>query len=354
MQAGTGFWGWDIGGAHLKLAILAENGELMATRTWATPLWRGLECLDTAIAEVRNDYPADKAQHAFTLTGELTDCFADRRQGVLVLLKRWQTAIGQDGWVYASGGELTPGGLALPDPLMLASRNWCATASLCATLGVSGYLVDMGSTTTDIIPVQGGRVLARAEDDGGRLQTGELVYTGFLRTAVGTLSDRAPWQGRWQGLAQECFATTADVYRLLGELDEGVDLYPAADGAAKTPEASAARLARMLGRDAEEAPLQTWQALADYFARCQRRRLLDALMLCGSVTTRASGSVLVAAGIGNRQIQRLAAAWGLPCIDLGAVCRLPSEHWPRIAQVGPAYAVARLLRDQISRPTGVA
>lgn len=110
----------------------------------------------------------------------------------------------------------------------------------------------------------------------------------------------------------------------------------------------------MLGRDAGEAPLEAWQGLADYFARCQRRRLLDALMLSHSAMPGVNGAVVVAAGIGYRQVKRLAAAWGLPAIDLGAVCQLPSEAWPQLAQIGPAYAVARLLCNQVAKPSGVA
>src|SRR5665809_88106 len=72
-----------------------------------------------------------------------------------------------------------------------------------------------------------------------------------------------------QRIAGERFATMADIYRLTGELPEDADPYPAADLRGKTKQESAARLARMLGRDASEAGLPVWVDVARYVAACQ-------------------------------------------------------------------------------------
>jgi uncharacterized hydantoinase/oxoprolinase family protein len=54
----------------------------------------------------------------------------------------------------------------------------------------------------------------------------------------------------------------ADVWRVLGELDESHDQHLAADGREKTPKASAARLARMVGLDRKDRAPEDWASCA--------------------------------------------------------------------------------------------
>ena len=109
-------------------------------------------------------------------------------------------------------------------------------------------LIDMGSTTTDIIPCDRPQGLSDAE----RLQTGELVYTGFTRTPVPGITTRAPLAGQWQGLARDTFASMADVRRVLGELPDDVHQHYTTYGRGKSVTESLMRLARGFGRDGDE------------------------------------------------------------------------------------------------------
>ena len=84
-------------------------------------------------------------------------------------------------------------------------------------LNGAGLLVDIGSTTTDIIPLRDGLVRAAGYTDSERLACGELVYTGLTRSFVMALAERAPFAGRWTTLAAEYFASAADVNRVAGE-----------------------------------------------------------------------------------------------------------------------------------------
>src|SRR5215510_4583983 len=144
----------------------------------------------------------------------------------------------------------------------VASANWHASASFVATRRAQAVLIDIGSTTTDIVPIRGGRVDAAGYTDDERLVSEELVYTGATRTPVMAVAESVPFGGQRQRLMAEHFATMADVHRLTGELPADADQLPTADGRGKSPEDSARRLARMLGRDLQSADLGEWRRLA--------------------------------------------------------------------------------------------
>jgi probable H4MPT-linked C1 transfer pathway protein len=162
----------------------------------------------------------------------------------------------------------------------IASANWFASASVVSRAIGSSLFMDMGSTTTDIVPVVNGAIAARGYTDAERLAAGELVYTGLVRSFLVATADRAPFAGDWTELIHENFANMADVHRILGSLPDGADQMVSADGRAKTIAASQARLARIVGRDVDEADPSAWIALAQYFAEAQVRPSPTAVCLC--------------------------------------------------------------------------
>ena len=82
------------------------------------------------------------------------------------------------------------------DPMSVASTNFLASATLVGRQVPDALLIDMGSTTTDIIAIAGGKPAPRGLTDGERLATGELVYTGLTRTDVSVVAQRATFRGR--------------------------------------------------------------------------------------------------------------------------------------------------------------
>ena len=158
----------------------------------------------------------------------------------------------------------------------VASANWHATAALVARLVGDALFVDMGSTTTDLIPVKAGAIANEGYTDAERLLTGELVYTGFTRTFLFGVASSAPVRGRLTPLMNEYFASIADAHRIIGVLDESDDKHPAADGKEKTVDGSIARLARMVGRDAADLTPPEWRDVACWFSEQQLRKVHDA------------------------------------------------------------------------------
>ena len=283
------FFGWDIGGAHLKIAKLNADGEIIAVRQIACPLWRGVGELSRACALLDFSLGDTDAVHAVTMTGELSVIFVDRATGVREIIAqvlhhvgagaRVRIFAGYDGWLDAKDAV---GAAAIA----VASANWLALAAFTAELVGDGVLIDIGSTTTDIIPIINSEVHCAGRDDASRLGCDELIYTGIVRTPVISVCQSVPFRGRRQPLVAEVFATMADVYRLRGDVNEGHDLMPTADGRAKDLVGSARRLMRMLGRDLDDGDdLGEICAVAHYIAVQQRNRIDDALALIISPRT---------------------------------------------------------------------
>ncbi|MFS8036311.1 hydantoinase/oxoprolinase family protein [Xanthobacter sp. AM11] len=342
--------GWDVGGAHLKQAVLEADGTLASVHMVACPLWQGLDRLDSALAAL----PDAGAARAFvTMTGELTDLWPDRPSGVAGLSRALAERLGPAMRVYAGPAGFVSAAQAPDHAAAVASANWHATAAALAALCGDGVLVDMGSTTTDMIYFAGNKLSFSGYSDAERLESGELVYSGAARTPVMALAPALPFRGRMVPLMAEHFATTADIHRLTGDLPEEADLHPAADGGPKTRDASARRLLRMVGRDlAGEAcraagTLAEAEALAAAAAEAQLFRLHQSLAQVLSARNAPRHAPLLGAGVGRFMVQRLAERVGRPYRDAGLLLAGSRRLAAEAADCAPAVAVARLGRMEI-------
>jgi probable H4MPT-linked C1 transfer pathway protein len=308
--------GWDLGGAHLKVALADTLGRLHRLDQLATPLWRGLDWLNDAVDTVQGRFPVGEARHALTMTGELVDLFQSRGEGVQALASLMARRLGGlELQLYAGPRGFIATDQAASQSRFIASANWHATAAFLGRHARDGLLVDVGSTTTDLVPFAAGRVHNRGYTDRERLACEELVYTGVARTPLMSLTETVPLGGEWIGLAAEHFATTADIYRLLGWLPAHADMADTADGRGKTAAESAGRLARMVGEDAQDREPTAWCALARYLADRQLERIgrACARQLSASV---APDAPLVGAGIGRFLVRRLARRLDRRYIDI--------------------------------------
>lgn len=342
--------GWDVGGAHLKMAWVDDAGRVRDVTQFDTPLWRGLHGLRAAMAEARGRLPPCAGRHGITMTGELADLFASRREGVAALTAAMVEELpAEDICCYAGPQGFVTTGEAVSFHSWVASANWHATAALAARYLDGGLLVDMGSTTTDLVPFAAGRVSARGYSDGERLALEELVYTGLTRTPLMTLGETVPINGEWVGVVAERFADTADVYRLLGRLPAHADGEDTADGRGRGSSETRARIARMVGMDAGDAPHQAWSGLAAYFAGRQLERLQRACARHLSAGLSAHAP-LVGAGIGRFLVRDLAATLGRPYIDIADLLGQAGAG-TAAADCAPAVAVALMMaREPVPCP----
>jgi (4-(4-[2-(gamma-L-glutamylamino)ethyl]phenoxymethyl)furan-2-yl)methanamine synthase len=333
--------GWDLGGANVKLASI-EDGRVVSVAQIPCPIIPERRKFDAAVEAALPLIPLP-ASHTVTMTGELSDVFGDRAEGVAYLVDLMVRTVGaQPLSIYAGeAGFLAPED-AKRRPFEVASANWHATASLLARHHADGLLVDVGTTTTDLIPIKAGKVAARGDADAERLTEGELLYTGVVRTPVMAVAHSAPFRGRVQRIAAERFATMADVWRLAGELPDDADPYPAADQRGKSPGESAGRLARMLGRDASDAELTEWIALARYFADCQLAEIEHTARNLAERDALSPDAPVIGAGCGRFIARRLAERLGRLYLDFGDLIDAPPETREMAARCAPAVAIALL------------
>ncbi len=333
--------GWDIGGAHLK-AARSEQGRVVKTIQVAAPLRLGLERLRQSFSEAKAQM-GHADWHTVTMTGELADTFNSRTEGVVILTA---TAVRElapaNVMVYAGRTGFVAPGAASKHVADIASANWFASASIVANAMSSALFVDMGSTTTDIIPIIDGTVAARGYTDAERLVCGELIYTGLVRSALMGSCDRAPFAGCWTPLVHENFANMADVHRILGNLPNDADQMATADGRAKTIAASQTRLARMVGRDFDDANAAAWAALAQWFAEAQIRAVTDGALLTLSHCGLPADAPIVIAGVGAAVLREMARRLARDCVDFDALLDTAPSARPSVSISAPAAALAVL------------
>jgi (4-(4-[2-(gamma-L-glutamylamino)ethyl]phenoxymethyl)furan-2-yl)methanamine synthase len=332
--------GYDVGGAHLKIALL-ENGALVHASQIACPLWRGLDQLDHALAQALAI--TGRAEiHAVTMTGELADVFPDRYTGVATLVEKLTLALGAETRFWMGSRGLGSAEEAVAHYTDVASTNFLATAGIAARRAQDGLLIDMGSTTTDIIPFSGGVVTARGLSDAERMRTGELVYTGMTRTPVMAVATRGLFQGQWQSLARDPFATMADVRRITCDLPEGVDQHGTADGRSQSEDDSRARVARCFGRDVESGEAFDWAVAARFLAEQQIRSIHDGCLQVISAAPPRGPWTIVTAGIGAGMADEVARRLDMPSVRFGNLIKASAGTREAATRYAPAVAVAML------------
>jgi probable H4MPT-linked C1 transfer pathway protein len=339
--------GWDVGGAHLKAVLINDQGHVLAAKQVYCPLWKGLNELASAIDSILLEMHAEA--HAVTMTGELADIFPDRHTGVLAISQTMQRKLsadkrdvvikffaGNQGFVDINTVEQVTSDMA--------SMNWLASIHYLAKKVPQAIFIDIGSTTTDIALVCDGIPKVQGLTDATRMQFDELVYTGVVRTPLMALAQKIAFSGQLVNIAAEHFATTADVYMLTGDLGLDDNMADTADGASKDIASSARRIARMIGWDAQDAPLTAWVKLAHAFKHAQLNLVRQALLTKLSSEQKDNANLqLIGAGAGEFLTESLAQQLGIQYRSVSDFIFAESMLVKHMAKVCfPAFAVASL------------
>jgi probable H4MPT-linked C1 transfer pathway protein len=322
--------GLDIGGANLKAVHAGGAVALQPFELWKNP--GGLaEALKALLEQVP---PADTL--AVTMTGELCDCFESKRHGVHAILDAVEVAgRGAPVLIWRTDCRFVDMAAARQEPLLAAASNWLALAVFAGRYAPTGraVVVDVGSTTTDIIRLQDGKPIPRGRTDLERLRCQELIYTGISRTPLCALLGGAG--------AAELFATTQDIYLVLGMLPEDPINRATADGRPATRTAAHARLARMVCADLETFGWENAEELARLLMHRQRQLIRNAFLDAGLGNCHEPLPAMVLAGAGEF-LARSAIAWQ-PAIPTSRVISLAEEVGPAISRAACAYALTQLV-----------
>ena len=312
--------GLDIGGANLKAAH--SSG-----RAWSRPfaLWKRPHDLSAELRRLVVELPPfDRV--AATMTGELCDCFPTSRAGVLHILDALATALPQMPiHIWRTDGRFVALDVARNDPRPCAAANWLALATFAGRFAPAGpaLVVDIGSTTTDLVPLLDGLPVPAARTDPERLKAGELVYTGVRRTPA------CRFARRWRG--GRVFRHHAGHLSIAGTHCRGLRRYrhgrrPPGDRAG-----AHSRLARMLCGDAETITHNATLALAKRLALVQRQTIDRA-------ARQFTFHSLVLSGVGEFLARDVFADF------TGPVVSLAEKLGPERSAAACAMAVAELLQ----------
>ncbi len=306
--------GIDVGGANLK--IVDESG----VHIHYCPLWK-----ESPLAEIIAEYKEAGADNAaVVMSGELADGFFDKNEGIAFIVdavrKSFPNAIfyGMDGTFHKHACR------------ELAAANWLASVAFLKTRYPNGMMLDIGSTTADIVPFADFEKLIGMTDT-LRLQAGYLVYTGMLRTPVATLVNEAVINGIITPFSTEYFACSGDANFVLGNIGE--DEYSAAtpDGKEVSREACLRRLARTVCADLEEIGEEGAVAIAKAFCDAQQKLVCDAVVKAREA---AKADTILVGGIGSPTFAPLVGG-----TDLTTALGIPADALP-------AYAVLQLAMEQ--------
>jgi len=251
--------GIDVGGANLKVAT--ADGIFIHY----CPLWQ-----ESPIREVLCRYRSRGNEAAVVMSGELADCFSSKAEGIRFIVDAVREAF-PDARFYGTDAAFHDA--AVPE---LAAANWLVSAEYLIDRYPGCLLADLGSTTTDLIPLEGLEGLLGLTDL-DRLQRGYLVYTGLLRTPVPALVREVMIGGVPTPVCPEFFAMSADVHLVLSHITEEEYTVATPDGKGKDRISALRRLARVVCADLEEIGEEGASAIARACWEAQRELIVHAV-----------------------------------------------------------------------------
>jgi hypothetical protein len=277
---------YDIGGANIK-RLVAEGGEeveVLSSDIFYFPLWKKKSDLGGFL----RDIAVDANVKAVTMSAELCDCFTNKSEGVEYIVSVCDSVLDEPYYLTVDGVLMRSG--ELDNPSLLAAANFVASLFYLVDNFERGILLDVGSTTTDVVPfARDTRKYGRTDLE--RLLRRQLVYTGYLRTPLCAIVREVLYKGKKIGIASEVFAISADVYNILHNCEYTCET---PDGKGKTKKDSMRRLARQLCADLEEVSetelkkicLQIRDAQLDMISEALREvsstENLDIVYVCGA------------------------------------------------------------------------
>lgn len=335
--------GFDIGGANTDLAVIDFEGDEIKNIDVDfayLPMWSNNDDLSGVLVElIENICPIEDIDAVgISMTAELVDAYDTKKEGVLDVVSKCENTfdcpiayVGIDGMMSEEEIKMTP--------LKAAAANWIATAQIATLISDNCIFIDTGSTTTDIIPIRDGKECAIGKSDFDRSATGELVYTGTLRTNLASFLDKVELNGKEYRVASELFAQTADVYTVLDLISEEDYVCDTFDGESKSKIDCAKRIARVVCADLEMLTMDDITELCKFIHQKQVEQIADGLK---QVHETQNLDLIVTTGLGKDILDKKAAELlGLKVKSMGDI--LTDEECVVAPAVGTAVMMNRYI-----------
>ena len=351
--------GLDIGGANIKAAN--SDGFCICR---AFEIWKNKDGLVNELRQLSALTARKPDVIGLTMTAELADCFDSKSEGVEFIVRMVAAAFPETVIrTWMTSGEFADPQDAIELPDLVAAANWHALATW-AGRGVptgTALLVDVGSTTTDLIPLLDGVPCPEGRTDLQRLMHSELIYSGIRRTPLCSIVREVPLLdetsaaefGRasvWRvPVAAELFATTLDIHLINGDISEDISDLNTADNRPATRSAAMNRLAHLVccdRNDLSDAQLQhIARDIADQQLRILAAAMLDRIRYVSGLSgTRPEAVQLLLSGSGDWLAKHALRKSGhepeLPPIQLSTM------FVRNISESACAFAVARLASER--------
>ena len=240
------YLGVDIGGANLKIVGLDKNKQINLVSQEKCEIWKGLSDFDKKIIKV-NKLISNKTVIGITMTAEMCDYFKKRKKGVKKIIKHIRKGLNKNVYFWEN---LNNKSFSMdPSYKNVASMNWLATGKFISKKISNSIVIDLGSTTTDLVFIRKNQIINKGFTDLKRLILSELIYTGFTRTPLFGITDKLKFNKKNYSLLPENFANISDVYRVLKKTSSKIDLFDTMDGRSKSFSNSLRRVARNFGFD---------------------------------------------------------------------------------------------------------
>ncbi len=337
--------GFDIGGANTDLAVVDfdTEGNIIGIRTDFKyfPMWLKKDELENALLDLLGEDAETIDAAGVCMTAELVDAYKTKKEGVKDIAGKSKEFLGVPvGFIGLRG--LLDHDETIDRPDEVAAANWIATAEIASKIEDNCIMIDAGSTTTDIIPIINGSECAKGRSDLERLKTGELVYSGTLRTNIATLVDKVPLKGQWARISSELFATTADVHLILGNIKEEDYTCSTSDGAGKSKIECMRRISRVICGDLDMLSKLEIEEIAEYIYQKQVQKIAEALL---DVSKREGIDKVVTTGLGMDIIGKKSAEIA-EIESVGMDKLLTKEECVVAPAIGTAIMMEQFLNDR--------
>lgn len=308
--------GLDIGGANTDCTIIEiKNDEIVSMKNDREyfPMWKDSDRLQDALKKLtRDDQDIDTV--CVSMTAELADGYSSKKEGVLDISRQVMNAFCGKQIFFVTFEGLKSYDELQNNPLSAAAANWIGTTEIIKYIEKDAIFMDMGSTTTDIIPIKNQKEIASGHSDLERLSTGELIYTGMLRTNLASIVHHVPVHQKNTRVSSELFSITADVHMILNNITPEEYTCPTPDGKKKDIVSCKRRLARLVCADLDTLEDDEIMKLARHVEQRQIDQIYDGLK---EVAERTKIKTVLITSVGHGNLcEKAAKKLGLETVPL--------------------------------------